>query len=87
MPGTAQCLLIFLLVLSPLYIPVAVTVAAAIGDRRNAIRRRWRATVPRSDRVASAEERTPPPGSGDRSAVPPRHHLDPVLTNSDAEAA
>jgi hypothetical protein len=72
MSDTAKSLLIFLLVLSPLYIPIAVTIVGAIADRRETIRTRWRS--------AAATSRP-------AIAITPRPHLDAPLTESDIEAA
>lgn len=48
MSDTVQCVSIFLLVLSPLYIPIAVTVVGAVTDWREAARTESRATAARS---------------------------------------
>jgi hypothetical protein len=55
MSDTAQAILIFLLLPSPLYIPIAVTVVAAITNWRNALRERTRATVTNSPSAAAAQ--------------------------------
>ena len=86
MSDTAQSVLIFLLVLSPLYIPMAVTIVAAIGNRRETMGMGSRPTAASSMSVAGKEPR-PLAGRSAPSAITPRPHLDPTPTESDTEAA
>ncbi|PXW99888.1 hypothetical protein [Mycolicibacterium moriokaense] len=76
MSDTAQSVLIFFLVLSPLYIPIAVTLVAAIADRRETVRTRLRDTAANSHAAIAGEE--PQPLAGSRS---------PAAMAPDAEAA
>jgi hypothetical protein len=87
MSDTAKSLLIFLLVLSPLYIPMAVTIVGAIADRRETMRTRWRSTAATSHTAVAGEESQPLPDSRYPSAITLRPHLDPPPTESDTEAA
>jgi hypothetical protein len=87
MSDTAQSLLIFLLVLWPLYIPIAVTIAGAIADWRETMRTRWRSTAATSQPAIAGEEPQPLAGSRYPSAITPRPHLDAPPTESDTEAA
>jgi hypothetical protein len=86
MSDTAQSALIFLLVLSPLYIPIAVTIVAAIGNRRETMGMRSRPTAASSLSVAGKEPQ-PLAGSRSPSAITPRPHVDSAPTESDTEAA
>jgi hypothetical protein len=86
MSDTAQSVLIFLLVLSPLYIPMAVTIVAAIGNRHETMGMRSRPTAASSMSVAS-EELQPLAGTISPSAITPRPHVDSEPTESDTEAA
>ena len=88
MSDTAKSLLIFLLVLSPLYIPIAVTIAGAIADWRETMRTRSRSKVPTSRPAIAGEEPQPLAASSTYpSAITPRPHLDAPPTESDTEAA
>ena len=87
MSDTAQSALIFLLVLSPLYIPIAVTIVAAIGDRRETMRTRSPVTVSGSHPPIAGEVPQPLAGSTAPSAITPRPRLDPTPAESDTEAA
>ena len=87
MSDTAQSLLIFLLVLLPLYIPIAVTIVAAIGDWRETMHRRWWSTAATAQLAIAGEEPQPLPGGRYPLARTPRPHLDAPPTESDTEAA
>jgi hypothetical protein len=87
MSDTAQSVLIFLFVLSPLYIPIAVTIVAAVADRRETVRTRSRATAASSHTAVVGEVPQPLAGSRSPSAITPRPHADPAPTESDTEAA
>lgn len=87
MSDTARCLLIFLLLPSPLYIPIAVTIVAAIADWRETLRTRWRSAEATSHPAIAIEEPQPLPGSRYPEAMTPRPQLDPAPTQSDTEAA
>ena len=76
MSDTAQSVLIFFLVLSPLYIPIAVTIVAAVADRRETVRTQSRETAASSRPAIAGEE--PQPLAGSRS---------PSVVEPDAEAA
>ena len=76
MSDTAQSVLIFFLVLSPLYIPIAVTIVAAVADRRETVRTRSRATAASSHAAVPGEN--PQLLAGSRS---------PAVMAPDAEAA
>ena len=71
MSNAAQCVLIFLLVLSPLYIPIAVTIVAAIGDWREAMRTRSLATAASSYPTVADEEPQPLAGTRYPSPIAP----------------
>ena len=87
MSDTAQSVLIFLLVLSPLYIPIAVTIVAAIGNRRETMGTGSRPTAAGSHTSIAGEEPQPLAGSRSLSAITPRPHVDSPPTESDTEAA
>ncbi|MDT5047022.1 MAG: hypothetical protein QOG75_2885 [Mycobacterium sp.] len=87
MSDTAQSVLIFLLVLSPLYIPIAVTIVAAVTERRETVHTRSRATAASSHPAIAGEEPQPLAVSSAPSAITPRPHVDPQSTESDTEAA
>jgi hypothetical protein len=87
MSDTAQSALIFLLVLSPLYIPIAVTIVAAVADRRETAYTRSRASAASSDTAVAGDEPQPLAVSSAPSAMTPRPHVDPPSTESDTEAA
>jgi hypothetical protein len=78
---------ILLLVLSPLYIPVAVTIAGAIANWRKALRTRSRIATTASHLLAAGEEPQPLPDSRYPKAITPRPHRDPLPAKSDTEAA
>jgi hypothetical protein len=87
MSDTAQSVLIFLLVLSPLYIPIAVTIVAAIGNRRESMDPGSRSTAVASQPAIAADEPQALPGSRSPSVTTTRPHADPPSTESDTEAA
>ena len=87
MSDTAQSVLIFLLVLSPLYIPIAVTIVAAVADRREIMSTRSRAKAAGSHPPIAGEVPQPLAGSTAPSAITPRPRLDPTPAESDTEAA
>jgi hypothetical protein len=87
MSDTARSMLIFLLLPSPLYIPIAVTIVAAIADWRDTMRTRWRSTAATSHPASAGGEPQPLPGSRYPSAITPRPHVDPRPTRTDTEAA
>jgi hypothetical protein len=87
MSDTARSVLIFLLVLSPLYIPIAVTIVAAITDRSETMRTRSPVTRATSQPSVASEEPQPLADSRYPSAIAPRPHLDPPPNESDTEAA
>jgi hypothetical protein len=86
MSDTARFLLIFLLMPAPLYIPIAVTIVAAIADWRETLRMRW-STKASSHPAIAIEEPRPLPGSRYPAAITPRPQLDPPPTQADTEAA
>jgi hypothetical protein len=87
MSDTVRSLLIFLLVPSPLYIPIAVTLVGVIADWRKAIGTRRRFTAATAHPVFADAEPQLVPDSRYPSAISPRPHLDPQPTESDTEAA
>jgi hypothetical protein len=86
MSDTARTVLIFLLVLSPLYIPIAVTIVAAVADRRETAYTRSRATAASSHTAVAGDEPQPLAVSSAPSPITPRPHVDPPSTES-TEAA
>jgi hypothetical protein len=87
MSDTAQSVLIFLLVLSPLYIPIAVTIVTAVGNRRETMGTGSRSTAASSHTFVAGEEPQPLAGSRFPSTMTPRPKIDTPPTESDTEAA
>ena len=87
MSDTARFVLIVLLMPAPLYIPIVVTVVAAIAGWRETLRTRWGSPEATSHPAIAIEEAQPLPGSRYPAAMTPPPQLDPVPTQRDIEAA
>jgi hypothetical protein len=86
MSDTVQSLLIFLLVLSPLYIPIAVTIVGTVAEWRETMRTRSPVTAATSN-TAIADEPQTLPDTRPPSARVPMPALEALPTESDTEAA